>query len=52
MKDRDIMKLVMLVRFLDTSNANKQVKKDEIKFARDCGLITENEAVELTIEYC
>lgn len=52
MKDRDIMKIVRLIRCLDTSEADKQTKVNEIKYARGCGLITENEAVELTIEYC
>lgn len=52
MKDRDIMKIAMLVRYLDTSNADNQTKAKEIKFARDIGLITDNEAIDLTVEYC
>ena len=52
MKDRDILKIARLVRFLDTSKADKQTKAKEIKFARDIGLITDNEAVDLTVEYC
>lgn len=52
MKDRDILKIVRLVRFLDTSKADKKAKANEIKFARDMGIITDNEAIELTVEYC
>lgn len=44
-------RLVQLVSFLDSST-NKDDKALEIKMAREDGLITSDEAIELTVEFC
>lgn len=40
-----------LLNVLETSN-DKELKKNEIKAARDSGLISDDDAVDLAIEFC
>lgn len=47
----DFLRMARLLGFLETST-NKADKVLEIKMAREDGLITEEEAVELAIEFC
>ena len=47
----DFIRMAHLLGFLD-SDAPKEDKVLEIKMARDDGFITEDEAVELAIEFC
>lgn len=50
--DRDMDKLVALIRYLDDPDVERDAKIAEIKHARDCELITGNEAIYLVIEMC
>ncbi len=52
MEEVKIIRLINLIRFLDSPTANKQAKKEEIKYFRDRGIITEEDAIELTVEFC
>ena len=45
------LRMARLLGFLETSNSKEDMVL-EIKMARDDGLITEEEAVELAIEFC
>lgn len=50
-RTQDFLRMGRLLSFLESS-ANKQDKVLEIKMAREDGLISADEAVELAIEYC
>lgn len=50
-KINDFLRLARVLGFLATSN-NKEDKVLEIKMARADGLIDEEEAIELAIEFC
>lgn len=50
-KMNDFLRMARLLGFLETSN-NVEDKKLEIKMAREDGLIDEEEAIELALEYC
>ncbi len=50
-KMEDFLRMAKLMGFLETST-NKADKVLEIKMAREDGLIDEDEAVELAIEFC
>ena len=52
MKDRDIMKIVHLIRGLERPDIDTDVKIDMIKMYREMGYITANEAIDLAVEYC
>ena len=50
-RTNDFIRMAHLLGFLETSD-NKADKVLEIKMAQKDGLITEEQAVELTIEFC
>lgn len=50
-KTARFLRMAQLLSFLETSD-NKADKVLEIKAAREDGAITEDEALELTIEFC
>lgn len=47
----DFLRMAKLLGFLETST-NKADKVLEIKMARDDGFITDDDAIELAIEFC
>lgn len=47
----DFIRMAHLISFLDSS-ASKKDKALEIKMARDDGFITEDEAIEIAVEFC
>lgn len=49
--DRDIIRIVNLVRYLERDDVSMMSKLQEIKLARDNKLITPNEAIDLALEY-
>ena len=51
-KKRDIMNVVHLIRTLESDDFSKESKLRDIKLYRDNGDITEDEAIDLSIEYC
>ena len=48
---RNILEVARLVRVLEDKNLDKKAKVNQIKMVRDNGDITEDEALELAIEY-
>ena len=48
---REFLRMRDLLNILETSN-DKEYKKNEIKAARDNGLISEKDAIDLAIEFC
>lgn len=51
MKDRDIMKVVQLIRGLERPDCDIDVKIEMIKMYQSMGYITANEAIDLAVEY-
>lgn len=48
---RNILEVARLIRVLESGDSIEQ-KANEIKFVRDNGHITDEEAFELALEYC
>ena len=48
---REFLKIRDLLDILETSD-DKQYKVNEIKAARDSGLISEADAIDLAVEFC
>lgn len=48
---RRILEIARLIRVLEDEGISKQTKVDQIKLVRDNGDITNDEAVDLAVEY-
>ena len=51
MKDRDIMKIVQLIRGLERPDCDIDTRIEMIKMYQSLGYITANEAIDLAVEY-